>query len=122
MRLPLSTLAGALIVGFAALSAPAQAGGLAFPADGFEDGPRRFDRSHGGPRIERPWGHGPRSFERSGDGFGPRHFGPRHVGPHHGGPRHAWGGPHAWGGDCVVRVNRYFDGFAWVSERRRVCR
>jgi len=31
--------------------------------------------------------------------------------------------PVSWyGRDCVVRVNRYWDGFGWVRERRRICR
>ncbi len=24
--------------------------------------------------------------------------------------------------DCTVRVERYWDGYSWVSERRRICR
>lgn len=24
--------------------------------------------------------------------------------------------------DCIVRVQRFWDGYSWVSERRRICR
>lgn len=36
-------------------------------------------------------------------------------------PRAYYGRPYR-GPRCVVRVNRYWDGYGWVSQRRRVCR
>jgi len=29
---------------------------------------------------------------------------------------------YGYGPSCVVRVNRYWDGYGWVRERRRICR
>jgi hypothetical protein len=30
--------------------------------------------------------------------------------------------PHRFAQDCTVRIERYWDGYRWVSERRRICR
>ncbi|MCG6121717.1 MAG: hypothetical protein MEP57_03280 [Microvirga sp.] len=57
-------------------------------------------------------------------------FAPGPSRPHFGGPgrhygrdlRHDRRGGRHVGRDCVVRSERYWDGFTWVSERRRICR
>lgn len=48
----------------------------------------------------------------------------RPVYRHHHHPRRAHPVRYGWGHhgrDCVVKVNRYFDGYSWVKTRRRVC-
>lgn len=63
--------------------------------------------------------------------YGPRpvYYGrPAYGYHHHHHPR--WARPvpvrygwrhHGYGPRCVVRVNRYFNGYTWVKSRRRVC-
>lgn len=115
---------GAALVGLAALTVQgASAQGLSVIADfggyGY-DAPRAMEEyrrprvveEHRVPRREwrdRAWGHGDeyrphRRFDAYGYG--------RPVGLY---PEHR-------GADCVVRVNRYFDGYAYVKEKRRICR
>jgi hypothetical protein len=55
---------------------------------------RRYDRRHSDYRYDRR--HDRRSYRHA----------PR--------PRYAQ--------DCTVRVERYWNGYSWVSERRRICR
>ena len=44
-------------------------------------------------------------------------------GPYYGRPVYGPGyGAYGYGPPCFVRVVRYWDGYGWVRERRRVCR
>lgn len=89
--------AGAAALGFAALaSQSAQAQGLTVQFGG----PGYYGRSYGGPYIASD-------------------------GPYYGGPAYGgyYGRPaYGYGPRCFVRVNRYWDGYGWVRERRRICR
>lgn len=57
------------------------------------------------------------------------HAAPAPHRPHFGGPGRHYGRDwrddrrdRRFARDCVVRTERYWDGFSWVTERRRICR
>jgi hypothetical protein len=52
--------------------------------------------------------------------YGGPYYGPRVYGPGVG--VGVYGDDYDYGPNCVVRVNRYWDGYQWVRERRRICR
>ncbi|HEY8382943.1 MAG TPA: hypothetical protein VIL09_12420 [Microvirga sp.] len=100
MRKLLVGLAGALALGFGAFgAAPAQAQGFSVTigTPGYY-GPAPVYRSYPRHRAYRPY----RPY--------PVYGRPVQYRPVYAGPR------------CVTRVNRYWDGYGWVSERRRICR
>jgi opacity protein-like surface antigen len=112
--------AAAAVGGIALISAlPAQAQGWSVTVgSGYGGGHFRHDdrpfRGHGFG------GHGFRGDGFRGDGWGRHGF---HGGGWRGHP--GWGGPHHVGGyggpRCFVRKVRYWDGWGWTVERRRIC-
>ncbi len=95
MRKTLFSLAGAATLGLAAFGPqPAEAQGFSiqFGSPGYYGRPY-----YGGPYYGRPvyGGYYGRPVYGPGYGYGPR---------------------------CFVRVNRYWDGYGWVREKRRICR
>jgi hypothetical protein len=56
----------------------------------------------------------------------PGYYGrPYYGGPYYGRPVYgygAYGGGYGYGPRCFVRINRYWDGYGWVREKRRICR
>jgi hypothetical protein len=137
MRKLFTSLAAAVAAGLVMAATPAAAGDLEVVID---DHPyerrvdpyerrvdpyyRTVDRGERHPGYE-----GRRHRDHHGEEYGERRRprldeGERRHHPHHGwhpGPRHprfAYGpGP-----DCEVRIRRYHDGYALVTERRRICR
>lgn len=103
MRHALLSVLGAAALGFGILAvdavtaAPAQAQGFSITVGE----PYGYDPY---PRPRRHWGHRRRHH----------HNDPRSVYY-----RPAYGG--GYGAPCRVHVNRYFDGYSWVTERRRIC-
>jgi hypothetical protein len=99
MRHALLSVLGAAALGLGALTAdaltaaPAQAQGFTITV-GEPYGYNPYPRH---PR--RHWGHWR------------RHHRPVYYRPVRGG----------YGPDCTVRMRRYFDGYSWVTERRRTC-
>jgi hypothetical protein len=98
MRHALLSVLGAAALGLGALTAdaltaaPAQAGGFSVAVgEPYGYNPYR-------PHPRRHWGYH-------------RHHGPVHYRPVRGG----------YGAPCTVRTSRYFNGFTWVTERRRTC-
>lgn len=113
MRKTITGLAAAAALAITALTlAPQSAQAVDFSIT-FGAGHPPIVRHHYDPRPVRP------------------HYDPRPVRPHYGGPGRHYGrdfrhdrprgGRHAVR-DCVVRTERYWDGFSWVVDRRRICR
>jgi hypothetical protein len=120
MRQILLGLAGAAVVGLGAFGAqPAQAQGFSItigtpgyyrPAPIYRPYPRYRPVYYRPAPVYRPY---PR--------YRPVHYRPAPIYRSYG-PQRVFAPPVDYGPVCTTRVARYWDGFGYVSERRKVCR
>ena len=113
MRKFMFGLAAALALGIGALaSEPAQAQGFSITIASHDDDDRGYRYRpryrHGyAPIYERPYRHWRRDhyYRRAYRPYRPAYFGPGY----------------GYGAHCRVRRERYFNGFRWVTDVRRIC-
>jgi hypothetical protein len=121
------TMSRQLVLGIAAAVALGAATLAAAPASAqswsLSIGSGHSDHYQGGYRHDRPRNWGNHRFE--GNRFHERRI--QRDGWHSGGWNSGWGHRQAlnhgygYGQRCAVRQVRYFDGWSWIVERRRVC-
>ncbi|MGH6782280.1 MAG: hypothetical protein ACREB5_09260 [Sphingomonadaceae bacterium] len=97
-KMLLGVAAAATLGGAVAVSAPASAQSVTF--------------SFGSPGYY-GYGHRPVQYGWGGGYYGRPHYGSR--------PDYGYGRPH-YGPRCYVRPMRYWDGWGWAVEHRRICR